>query len=304
MWRSTGSILGPLLFLIYVNDLPNAVKGKTIIYADDTTLLTVDRSHTVLKTALQLDLGSVNDWFTANGLVLNRNKTQAVNFHSNYRSSNRACDAYLRSMIDAGESVVFLGLKMDSALTFRGHVSSVMSKLSKAYFVMLNLSRELNIKTLIMVYYGYVYSILNYAVMFWGNSVDAKRVFYRQKKILRTMVGAHSRSSCRPLFRSLRILTLPCIYIYSILMFLKLNRHYFELQRPNHQYHTRNTGVYNYPIHRTTMFENSPLYMGLKLHNGLPPDIRSEVNPVKFKGKLRTYLLDLACYSVDEFLEA
>ena len=69
--------------------------------------------------------------------------------------------------------------------------------------------------TLKMIYFAYFHSIINYGIIFWGNSTECKKVFVAQKKIIRIMTGSRPRTSCKPLFQSLGILTVPSQYIFS-----------------------------------------------------------------------------------------
>lgn len=87
-------------------------------------------------------------------------------------------------------------------------------KLSRAYFIFLSLN-NIDMHSLMIVYYGYVYSNLNYDVIFCGgSSVHCNNMFILQKKIVRALSSVDAGSSCRPCFKALKILPLPCIYVY------------------------------------------------------------------------------------------
>nr|CAI5821683.1 unnamed protein product [Callosobruchus analis] len=110
-----GSILGPILFIIYINDLPTAVDGTCVLFADDTTILT--------DNAVDDPCSSAKQWFTANGLMLNAEKTQSILFSSNKK-------------IDKSVPVKLLGVQLDTSLTWLPHVDMLSSRISSKIFVL------------------------------------------------------------------------------------------------------------------------------------------------------------------------
>lgn len=150
-------------------------------------------------------------------------------------------------------------------------------------------------------YYACIESRLKYGVVFWGVSSLSIRVFRLQKKAIRTMAKVPKRTSCRNLFHSLGIMPLTTLYIYEVLVLIKSMES--ELQR-NHDYHdyfTRRADDFSIPRHKLTIFENNPLFIGIKLFNFLDSSIRELSNIKTFKCKLKDYLIDKHYYSLDEF---
>jgi len=298
-----GSILGPLLFLVYINDISNTdLISNIIMYADDTTALFKEKTKNDMLNSLTIALTNITNWFSVNSLLLNNNKTFAINFHSNYKNSEKSSDEYLKGLVNTSSSGKFLGLHVDDSLTWREHVNHVVNKLNKTFYVILHLSKTLDVESLKMVYYAYVYSTMSYGIMFWGNSFESEDVFRAQKRIVRVMVGADTLTPCRPIFSKLNVLPFPCIYILKMLLYVKTNLSKFTVFNINHNYSTRHQNIIHYPIHRTSLYENTPLYMGIRLYNKLPLKIKEIVNIKKFKSELMSFLNYNHFYSISEYL--
>ena len=128
---SQGSCLGPLLFLIFTNDLHLCVEnGNCLLFADDTTLYLSHQHISYLKWGIEDDLKRVMDWFKANKLTLNVNKTECVLF--NYKPVKRDFSIDIKSTtIPSTDNVKFLGLWLDNKLTCRKHTKTLMIKIKQ-----------------------------------------------------------------------------------------------------------------------------------------------------------------------------
>ncbi len=152
----------------------------------------------------------------------------------------------------------------------------VNSKLRSTSFVFIHLKDNVSFDVLKSVYHGYVESILSYGIVLWGQASGVKAVFRLQKRIVRIMTDSHFRASCKPLFKNKKILTLPALYIYEILVYIHLiQQQPLEELRFQHDYNTRNHNNFRLPTHRSTFFEKSPLYTGIRLYNDLPNEYES-----------------------------
>jgi hypothetical protein len=104
--------------------------------------------------------------------------------------------------------IKFLGLSMDGSLFWRNHVDQLIYKLNKSCYAIRSIEPFLSLKTIRMVHFSYIHSLLTYGIIFWGNSSHVKSVFKIQKRIIRIMTNSNSKDSCRELFKLLNILPL------------------------------------------------------------------------------------------------
>jgi hypothetical protein len=132
-----GSILGPLLFLIYINDLPLNIRGvKLILYADDMNVLVIDRNEEALQTKLSLVMKQLKIWFLKNDLITNTTKTVAISFQLCCSKLPFKPRILLRNTeIDYMPEVKFLGMHITENLSWQAHICSLCHSLSKTFFI-------------------------------------------------------------------------------------------------------------------------------------------------------------------------
>lgn len=298
-----GSILGPTLFIIYVNDLSSCSTKPLIQYADDTSSIITNSSLRAVVTQTQEELLNIKKWFAANGLSMNSSKTKFITFQPPHFASRNFNELADLSVPQQSVAVDLLGVTLDSRLDWSVHTQKICSRVNSAIFSLRVLKNTLSFKALMVVYYGYLFPFLKYGITLWGRSKFFIQVFRSQKKALRVIFGKPPRYPCRELFLSSRILTLPSLYILEICSYVHKNLPNFTRNNEIHSYNTRHSASLSVAAHRTAMFEKSPQYMGPKIYNRLPQDIRDMADLRRFRGMLKRLLLERPYYSVDEFLQ-
>jgi len=298
-----GSILGPLLFLLYINDLPKNVSNSLILYADDTTAVVKANTDAELRIKVGETLSELENWFTVNGLKLNQGKTQIIKFSTVQSRDGDGGELVFRNQSFAmHEHVKFLGINIDLHFTWGKCIEMILRKLNSATFQMLVLRNTIDLKTRLMVYYAYFYSILQYGIEIWGFASGIDKIFIAQKKFLRTMTFARRQSSCKPIFKDLKIMTVPSLIIFKTLLMVQSNYDQMFGDNFKHKYSTRYKDDFQYPMHRLKLVEKTTIYMGKKFFNNLPLDLKSKIKTDKFKSSLADYLLDNTFYSLENFL--
>jgi len=185
--------------------------SKAILFADDTSVVVTDKDHDSFKQKTNLAPTSLNQWFCINHLVLNITKTSVIKFAPKI-TANVPLDIYYKNnVIDEVKSTKFLGMHIDNHMNWTNHVEQILPKLSAACFSIRKLIHTLYPDILHMVYFVYFHSVLQYGIIFWGNSTHSHQVFKLQKKVVMVMSVLGLRPSC--LFRKLNILPIACQYI-------------------------------------------------------------------------------------------
>lgn len=281
-----GSVLGPFLFLIYINDLCNYLTTKScVLFADDTTLISQNKDiNNLFHDSSRIECNADN-WFLSNKLKLNPDKSQRLIF-----STNRT--------LNTGTSVNMLGIILDDGLSWSHHIDSLRNKLSSATFVLRQLKNKFSFDVLKNVYYSLFHTHLNYGVILWGASSHALKIFRQQKIAIRILANAQFRDHCRPFFHKFKIMTLPSLYIYSVLLEIHKNKNKYSTQSEIHDYNTRSAHMLRIP--RLRLCKSSKNSLNLKLYNKMPENIKS-LNTLCFKKEVKKFLSEHCFYSIDEY---
>jgi hypothetical protein len=145
-----GSILGPLFFLCYINDLPKIINkdNNMVPFADDTNIIITDRNKLHFNININQTFQDINTWFNVNVLTLNCNKTQHLEFRTkNYYNVNTQINYDEKSIATASE-IKFLGLNIEDTLSWKEHIEQVISKISTVCYVLRNLKHIVSLDTL------------------------------------------------------------------------------------------------------------------------------------------------------------
>ena len=207
-----GSVLGPLLFLIYINDLNLAMKySKTQHFADDTNLLIKNTHLKQLQKQLNKDLKQLCHWLKANKLSLNTSKTELILF----RHPNKKINYDLKVKINGKQllqsnSVKYLGILLDTHLNWSAHASSLALKLNRAAGMLAKVRHFVTQHTLRNIYFGIFSSLLTYGSQVWGQSINQHilRLTKIQNKAVRIISFANFQEDCTSLYNKSKILKL------------------------------------------------------------------------------------------------
>lgn len=223
-----GSILGPILFILYINDLHKATKLNILSFADDTTVYTAGRDiNEVIQTA-NTELGNLFQWFCANKMQLNAKKSKFAIFSPRQtRLPTRLNEIHInnQSITRIGnhceeKSMKFLGVHLDENLTWQAHIDHINKKISQSLFAIYRVKNILPTSALKSLYYALIHSHLNYAIQIWGNSNYMYKIITRQKQAIRAISHKPYLSHTEPLFKQHRILKLVDLYNLQISLFM------------------------------------------------------------------------------------
>lgn len=296
-----GSLLGPLLFLLYINDLPNITKHKILLFADDCSIVIRGDDTVNYEQEVNNVFKDINNWLEQNHLQVNLNKTKIMEFYAPQGKPVGIKVAYNGIELEKVNSIRFLGLIIDTHTNWANHSEHIVTKLSRFAYALKRLREVSCEKTALLAFYSYVMSNLRYGVILWGNVGNKDEIFRLQKKCLRAIYGLRQTESCRPVFIKNKILTFPALYIYHLCLFVKNNINMFTSRNPRPRLQSKYGYDVMCPQSKSAFFTKSIMCMSAIIYNKLPVDLKS-LPPTPFEKKLYNWLINKCVYSVSEFL--
>ena len=300
-----GSVLGPLLFIIYTNDLPNAIENShCILFADDTTIYCSSNNVTTLREDIENDMASLSDWFCANKLSLNISKTNFLIFKP--KCAQQVPDL---EELNVGDRVIrrvrttkFLGIHIDDGLEWGDHIEYIVKKISSGTYAIRTAKRLLSVNNLRALYFSLVHSHLMYGNMIWGNACQYRlhRLKILQKRCVRHICKKPYNEETSALFKELRIPKIADISSLQLgnYMYLYTNGHLpntlHNLFVSNYTIHDHNTRQRNDPhvVTRNTSAESRTfIHEGPRYWLTLPQQLRNCTSKSSFNYNLKKYII-------------
>ncbi len=208
-----GSILGPLLFLIYINDLPSSTAiFDVLMYADDTTLF-CNLNHTVGEAEINMELNNIYTWLLSNKLSLNVKKTKFMVFHHHRKIVEYPSLNINNKAIERVEEFNFLGVIISQDLKWRKHVEHICIKISKVVGIMYRLKHIFPKSILLVLYNTLILPHFHYCLLAWGSKiVDGHRIHLIQKKAIRIISNSHYIAHTEPICKTLNLLKVTDLF--------------------------------------------------------------------------------------------
>ena len=302
-----GSVLGPLLFLIYINDISNASRAfHAILFADDTNLLgTMSTFYTfapkskqdfdVLSNRINFELSKISDWLSINKLSLNVDKTKYMIFHNRQRK----VDSYNQLSLKINDTPIkqtptfnFLGIVINENLNWNNHIVYISQKINPVVALINRLKHQIPVRILKMIYNSLILSRLHYGNLLWGDKPGS--LIKLNKRAIRAIVGAGCNIHTNPIEKNLNLLSLPDIHQMKLLCIYK---QHIDSNLP-HNLHLmfQNINIEELPEYprssgyRATIRYELPTY----LHSA-PTDLLAKVETVNYKSykwNVKKYIIE------------
>jgi hypothetical protein len=319
-----GSILGPILFLIYINDLFRCTTLFTTLFADDGTCLARNENLATLTTYVNTELNKIANWFIANKMCVNTSKTKFIIFHNPTKQiDNELAKLFFNSNIigtpddpskyfeierihNEGQTKNFklLGILLDEHLSFQFHIDALCAKISKSLYIINRAKNLLPTSCLLTLYYALVHSHLNYCCTIYGSATRTRlqKLFLKQKQAIRIISNANYRANTSPLFRRHQIL--PIFDLITLCNLKFMHGFYFntlpfsfrEMWLTNRERNPKNIRLRNaddlyIPTHNYVTLKRLPLFNLPMLWNNEGPH-KFTPSTFKFQKLIKSRLLE------------
>ena len=261
-----GSILGPLLFLLYINDLGSiSDKLHTLIFADDTNVFASGNDLNELESILNKEILVLTDWLQANRLSLNIAKTNYMVFNPKPKISHAPVNILISGIpITEVSHCKFLGVVLDNRLTWSEHTAYLARKVSKSVGILSRARQVLCKATLLGLYYSFIYPLILYCNLIWGNANQTVllKICKLQKNAIRIIMCLRKRESTTKAFKELKILKIPDLFRLSAAIFMfhlireelpSIFDYFFTETMSTHNHSTRQTSRYKMPLYRSKL---------------------------------------------------
>ena len=303
-----GSCLGPLIFLIFCNDLQmHLVFLECIQFADDTTLYITHQSLSYIKFCLEHDLSILQDWFLANKLTLNIGKSVCILFGKHHEEK---IDIGIgNEKIPQVSHTKFLGLWIDQKLSWNEHVSKLLLKLKSKFNLLQTGKNFLSTHALRILYFAQIQSNLTYGIGIWGSLLKQEQIHKLQKiQDLCLKILGRGSGPMEGMYRSQHILTITKLIDMELCKFWhrktlgltppKLLEHMTTDHKNHplmktHNYKTRQKELVNRPTSTHREYHDSFLVKGNRIYSQLPTSIRKEEKMCKFAKSIKRHLLSM-----------
>ena len=300
-----GSVLGPLLFLIYTNDIAESTKDyKLRLFADDSNIFVVAKDPTTLKENMIKAVTNICEWFRVNKLTVNMSKTQFTIF----TKPNKTIPGTLNSMkvmdtlVERVDSAKYLGIYIDGNLSWKKHIEELEGKLSKTIQAFKIVSRYINNNQKKACYYAYFYSRINYGIELYSQCTSKllKRIQVKQNNALKVLYKRDYFTPTNELHKDMDLLKVKDIANQKILKFVHKQQkgdtpeafsNYFPAVNTIHEVNTRQKE--NLLVPRGSIFaKKSMKYRGPVLWNNVNTDIQENESSKTFAKQIKKVILD------------
>ena len=300
-----GSVLGPLLFLIYTNDIGNSTESKIRLFADDTNSFVNSENYTELKKVITKTLKEIFTWCKDNKLTINIDKTCYSIFHKPTQKipkqlNNLKIDKHT---IKREETSKYLGLLIDDTLSYKAHITDLTTKLTKIINSFKIVKHYVPINNRMLLFDAYFNSKIQYGIELYGSANETliKKLQVKQNRALKTLLNLDYMTPTLKLHKDLKILLVKDRYKLNITKFTykqqnkklpELFENYYTNIKENHNHNTRTNEDIKIHNCKTEIGKRSTAYQGAEIWNSIPINIRKSKTLKSFTKETQNYLIN------------
>jgi len=300
-----GSVLGPLLFLIYVNDIKNAIpNGNPKLFADDTNIFVVGKSLNEVESRANDCLVKLNSWCLSNKLTINFSKTCYTVFTPKKNVVTDCLSIFIGSnSVKHTTSCKYLGVTIDNQLSWINHIDSVYKKIIKFVSIFYKIRDLLPIPCRNMIYYSFIHSSLLYGIEVYANTYykNLSALCILNNKLIRILFDRRKDTPIINLYSDTGTLPVNLLHEYQLLCFVHKFVHYksllpdifsnyFESSKMSNNYNCRRKYDLYVKSVSSHYGEKSTLFKGCSLWNKLPESTKAIKDVSTFKQTIKLSL--------------
>lgn len=297
-----GSILGPLLFIVYINNIFELdLKGEIMLYADDTCLFYFGHSIDVVIEEAQKDLNLLNIWFQSNLLTINTSKTNYIIFKAKNKKIHNHKPLNIDSkIINKTITEKYLGILLDEHLTWKPHLEKLRSKIASLSGLLRRITGCLPRKVRYVIYNSLVKPHLDYLIEVWGSTAKTNIQYIQtaQNKLIKTLFNYDFLTPTYNIYKETKLLNITQNYKYNtcILIFKILNNTIhsqikFSKNISIHKRCLRSAQDIHLPFTRTKYGKKNLTHEGAQIFNKLPKHIKECKSLLVFKKLLKQHII-------------
>ena len=301
-----GSVLGPLLFLLFINDLPNSCDLSSWLFADDTALAASSENFQDLQLRMNREIDKVQNWLFANKLSVHyAKKTQYILFVPPSKAKDKPNDFTIDmggNIIEQTESYKYLGVMIDEKLSWKPQIENMCSKLASVCGILSKVRYVLDRNSLMLLYNSLIESRLRYGILSWSTAsnklIDRLKVL--QNRALRYIDFSPIGTTILPIYAQFKVLPLEQLidlqranYMFSFCNNLLPSTFSSYCSKPTHRYETRYSKTnYAVPKHYSRITETSIKVIGPKIWADVPNKIKHLPFRKTFSKHMKNLYLD------------
>lgn len=297
-----GSVLGPLLFTLYLNEIIHlGLNSKLFVYADDICIFYPFKYETVAKAYIERDAALIVEFARINKLALNANKTKLMRFKP-YNQSNNSFSIFVDGTeIKEVTSLKYLGIYLQSNLAWNLHIQYLKSKICSAIGILFKFKNKFDENTKLLIYNALIQSPLSYLAILYGykRTYELKSLQRMQNKALKVVFNLPLMYSTVSLYKNVSKTVLPMygicklqLLIYVFKSLHNMGHHTIKFSYNQHASNMRNNTNLTVTRCRLESTKQRVEYMGSREFNNLPEPLKSINRISLFKVSLKKYLLE------------
>ena len=300
-----GSVLGPLLFILYINDIVTCSALNALLFADDAVLILNHDNLKSLEKKFNAEVKKLHQWFVSNKLTLNLKKTKFMLFSKKKLKKNNEKKFKIninKYSIKQVSEMKYLGVIMDNKLNWHNHIQYICTKVAKAAGIIFKIRNKAPQNVIMLLYHSLVGTYLRYGIASWGSAKTTALSKLRslQNKVVRYITHSSQDTNISDEYNNLKILKLDEMYFLEVGKFMHRNSNenlpqsfdeYFRHIDHHHNTRTRLNTVFALPRPRTELGKQSIRYKGVKIWGEIPPSIRGCLDLQTFSSQLKANIL-------------